>query len=145
MTELDRALRVSRRIGAPPSVVFSYLVDGARWARWQGAAAEVEAVPGGRFRMTMASGLVAEGRVVEVVPDRLVRFTWGWAGHATVPPGSTTVEIELVADGGGTLVTLTHSGLPPDERPIHVAGWEHYLPRLAEVSEGRDPGVDPGP
>ena len=82
---------------------------------------------------------------VEVVPDRLVRFTWGWSGHPSVPPGSTTVEIELEIDGDGTLLTLTHSGLPPDERAIHRTGWDHYVPRLAEVAEGGDPGVDPGP
>ena len=145
MTDVERALRVERRIAAPPSVVFAYLTDGAKWARWQGATAEVEPVPGGRFRMTMPSGLVAEGRFLEVVPDRLVRFSWGWAGHPTVPPGSTTVAIELVADGAGTLLTLTHSGLPPDEQAVHLGGWDHYLPRLAAASEGRDPGVDPGP
>ena len=145
MTEIAGALRLSRRIAARPSVVFGYLTDAGRWTRWQGAAAEVEAVPGGRFRVTMPTGLVAEGRFVEVVPDRLVRFTWGWSGHPSVPPGSTSVEIELVADGDGTLLTLTHSGLPPDERSIHQIGWDHYLPRLAAASAGRDPGVDPGP
>jgi hypothetical protein len=25
----------------------------------------------------------------------------------------------------------------------HSTGWDHYLPRLAETAEGRDPGPDP--
>jgi uncharacterized protein YndB with AHSA1/START domain len=141
----EPALRVERRVAAAPAVVYEYLTDAERWARWQGADAELEAVPGGRFRMTMADGLTAEGCFLELVPDRRVVFTWGWNGNEALPPGSSTVEIELVPDGEGTLVRLTHRGLPATERPIHDAGWRHYLPRLAVVAEGRDPGVDPGP
>lgn len=145
MTGTETSVRVERRIAARPSVVFAYLTESARWARWQGTSADIEPRVGGRFRMTMVNGLVAEGRFVELVPDRRVRFTWGWQGHPSVPPGSSTVEIDLVDDGDGTLLTLTHSGLPPDERPVHATGWAHYLPRLATVAEGRDPGTDPGP
>jgi hypothetical protein len=62
-----------------------------------------------------------------------------------VPPGSTTVEVELLADAGGTLVRLTHRGLPPGEVENHQAGWSHYLVRLSTVAEGGDPGSDSGP
>ncbi len=95
--------------------------------------------------MTMGNGMVATGRFTELVDDRRVVFTWGWEGHPTVPPGSTTVTIELVPEGESTRVVLTHSGLPVDEIPMHTAGWNHYLPRLVLVAEGIDPGVDPGP
>jgi uncharacterized protein YndB with AHSA1/START domain len=93
----------------------------------------------------MGSGMAARGRFLELVPDVRVVFTWGWEGSAALPPGSTTVEIELVPDGDGTLVRLTHRDLPADERAVHEAGWAHYLPRLALAAEGGDPGVDPGP
>jgi len=26
---------------------------------------------------------------------------------------------------------------------FHATGWDHFLPRLVEVAEGRDPGPDP--
>lgn len=138
----ERPLRVERRIAATPAQVYPYLTDAGLWARWQGASAQIEAAPGGRFRMELADGPAAEGRFVELVPDRRVVFTWGWSGSATVPPGSSTVEIELHADAEGTLVVLTHRGLPPEEHPTHAAGWDHYLPRLAAVAEGGDPGPD---
>jgi len=138
-------LRVERRVAAPPAAIYAYLTESERWARWQGAGADVDAVPGGRFRMTMGNGMAAEGCFLELVPGKRVVFTWGWLGNETLPPGSSTVEIELVPDGEGTLVRLTHRGLPADERQIHQAGWRHYLPRLALVAEGGDPGVDPGP
>ena len=139
------ALVVERRIAASPSAVYAYLTDSVRWARWQGASAEIEAVPGGAFRMRMGNGMLAEGRFVTLVPDERVEFTWGWHGHSSVPPGSTTVAVELLADAGGTLVRLTHRGLPPAEIGSHETGWRHYLPRLAVAAEGRDPGTDPGP
>lgn len=142
---VDDVLRVDRRIAARPSDVYAYLTDSVRWARWQGVGAEIDPVPGGRFRMTMAGGAVAEGAFVQLVPDTRVVFTWGWRGSLTVPPGSSTVEIDLAPDGDGTLLRLTHRGLLPDERPIHDIGWAHYLPRLAAVARGEDPGPDPAP
>jgi uncharacterized protein YndB with AHSA1/START domain len=143
MTEdRDGALHVERRISALPSDVYSYLTDSVRWARWQGETAEIDPTPGGVFRMMMADGTTAEGRFVQLVPDARVVFTWGWQGSPTVPPGSSTVEIELAPDGDGTLLRLTHRGLPPDDQPIHAAGWELYLPRLAIVAIGGDPGRD---
>jgi hypothetical protein len=61
-----------------------------------------------------------------------------------VPPGSSTVEIELVAEGGGTKLRFTHRDLPGAETvESHAVGWDHYLPRLVAVAAGSDPGVDP--
>jgi uncharacterized protein YndB with AHSA1/START domain len=139
------AIRVDRHVKAPPHAIYAHLTDGALWARWQGAESEIEAVPGGLFRMTMANGQVAEGRFIDLVPDRRVVFTWGWNGHPSVPAGSSTVEIELIPEAAGTLVRLTHRGLPPDDVASHEIGWGHYLPRLAAAAEGADPGPDLGP
>jgi len=138
-------IRVERRIAARPAVVYAYLTDSVKWARWQGSIATVEPRPGGRFEMTLGDGTIAEGRFVSLEPDRRVVFTWGWRGHQTVPSGSTTVEVELAQDGDGTLVRLTHRGLPREDQPLHLIGWDHYLPRLATVAEGGDPGPDVQP
>jgi uncharacterized protein YndB with AHSA1/START domain len=138
-------VHVERHVSAPPAVVYAYLTQSERWARWQGADADVDAVPGGDFRMTMGNGMVAEGRFVELVQDERVVFTWGWLGNEALPPGSSTVEIELVPDGDGTLIRLWHRDLPPENVPQHEVGWSHYVPRLAAASEGADPGPDPGP
>ena len=51
--------------------------------------------------------------------------------------------ITLVPRGDATIVTLRHLGLPDDHHPQHTEGWQHYLKRLSQVSEGRDPGTDP--
>lgn len=142
---MTRPIVVTRLIAAPPKVVYSYLTEAARWMRWQGAEATIEARPGGIFVMKMPDGAIARGQFVELVPEERVVFTWGWVDHPGVPPGSSTVQIEISADGDGSLVTLTHSDLPPDEVENHTLGWSHYLPRLATVAEGRDIEPDRGP
>jgi uncharacterized protein YndB with AHSA1/START domain len=96
--------------------------------------------------MRMGDGREAAGRVVDVLPGRRITFTWGWTDEPeTLPPGSTTVQIELIEDGGGTLIRLTHRDLPDAAAPMHEAGWQHYVGRLAVVAGGADPGPDPGP
>jgi uncharacterized protein YndB with AHSA1/START domain len=139
---VDGDIRLERRIDAPADVVYAYLTDGPKWARWQGIAVDAQPRPGGGYAVTMPNGQVASGYFVELVPNRRVVFTWGWVGDGALPPGSSTVEIELVAEGEQTLVRLTHRGLPPPALEIHVAGWEHYLPRLALVVTGEEAGPD---
>jgi uncharacterized protein YndB with AHSA1/START domain len=133
-------LIVERRVAVPPERVFAYFSDSAKWTAWQGAEAEIDLRPGGVWRVNVTGDGFASGRVVEVVPNRRVVFTWGWEAGPPVPPGSTTVTIDLVPDGDGTMIRLTHSDLPLDQVEIHRAGWEHYASRLAAVAEGREPG-----
>lgn len=133
-------LVVERRVAVPPERVFRYFTEPDKWLAWQGTDAEIELVAGGVWRVNVTGEGFASGHVVEVIENERVVFTWGWEQGPPVPPGSTTVAIELVPDGDGTLIRLTHSALPPDQMEIHRYGWEHYATRLAAVSEGRDPG-----
>lgn len=142
---MTQPITVTREIAAPPEVVYGYLTQSAKWARWQGAEATIEARPGGMFLMKMPDGATARGEFVELVPHQKVVFTWGWIDHPGVPPGSSTVEVAILDTEGGSRVTITHSGLPADEVEIHSLGWEHYFPRLAAAAEGADLGPDQGP
>jgi activator of Hsp90 ATPase-like protein len=62
-----------------------------------------------------------------------------------VPPGSSLIEIDLIDhEPDGTLLRMTHSGLPNAAACAnHEKGWIHYLGRLAEAAAGGDPGPDP--
>lgn len=126
---------LERVIGAPPAVVYAYLTEADKWVLWQGTAATLDPRPGGTLVISMDNGMEVHGEFVELEPGRRVVFTWGWKGHAEVPPGSSTVEIVLVATSTGTHLTLTHSGLPDGEIPAHTAGWEMHLPLLGEAAE----------
>jgi uncharacterized protein YndB with AHSA1/START domain len=136
---------VTRRIAAAPATVFSFFTDVERWTSWQGVDGEIDASPGGVFRIRMPGAQVASGEFVELVPDRRIVFTWGWEGDGSpVAPGSTTVVIELEPDEDGTLVRLTHTGLaPPPVAEHHREGWVLYLERLRIRAEGSDPGPAP--
>jgi uncharacterized protein YndB with AHSA1/START domain len=135
---------VTRLIAASPATVFSFFTDAERWTSWQGVDGEIDARPGGIVRITMPGGQVASGRFVEVIPEERLVFTWGWEGDAPpVPPGSTTVLIELEPDQAGTMLRLTHSALaPPPVAEHHRDGWERYLERLRVRAAGGDPGPD---
>ena len=132
-------------IAAPPSTVYKYLTDSEKWSLWQGSSATLDARPGGIFSMVMGNGMNARGQFVELVQDERVVFTWGWIDRPGIPPGSTTVQIDLKEDIGGTLLVLTHREVPDDEAALQKMGWTHYLPRLAVVAVGEDPGPDSGP
>ena len=138
-------ITLEQRIKAPPSIVYAYLTDADRWQRWQGVGATIDARVGGVFSMLMANGMNALGEFVELVPDRRVVFTWGWIGLPELPPGSTTVEIDLRPDGEETVLVLTHRSIPDGQAPSQRMGWTHYLPRLAMAAGGQDPGEDSGP
>ncbi|HKE74634.1 MAG TPA: SRPBCC domain-containing protein [Acidimicrobiales bacterium] len=131
MTEADR-FATEVRIAATPEAVFPYLTDPALMVRWMGEWADLVPSPGGTFAVDI-QGNPVRGEFVAVEPPHRLVFTWGMAG-SDVPPGSSTVEITLRPDGDGTVVALVHRDLPPGQVADHGTGWDHYLPRLAEVA-----------
>ena len=140
---IERQLRIAAR----PEIVFNLLTDAQQVLRWQGIEAELEPRPGGVYRVKLNTlGQCTAGRFVEVIPHTRIVFTWGWDPLLfPIPPGSTTVEITLRAEGTETVLHLRHSGLPnvPAVTESHGAGWQHYLNRLAMLAEGHDLPYDP--
>jgi len=106
--------------------------------------ADLDAQPGGSLRWTHLNGDSVIGEFLELLPDRRIVFTYGWDREDVgIPPGSTTVEIDLLPRGGGTELRLVHRGLSGPMTEAHDGGWSNYLARLAALAEGRDPGPDP--
>jgi uncharacterized protein YndB with AHSA1/START domain len=132
------------RIAARPETVFPFFTDPVQMVKWKGVEAELEPRPGGIYRVNVTGRQVARGEYVEIVPHSRVVFTWGWEGEGgPIRPGQSTVVVDLIPDGDGTLVRLTHRDLPVEARGNHAEGWEHFLPRLAVAAAGGDPGADP--
>lgn len=129
-------------IAARPEIVFSFFTDPEKMVRWLGIRATLNARPGGVCHIHINEREMVGGEYLEVVPYSRVVFTWGWEG-SPVPLGSTTVEITLQPEAGGTRLSLRHLGIPAEQREFQAAGWDHTLARLVIVAEGGDPGPDP--
>jgi len=126
-------------IAATPETVFSFFVDPTKMVRWKGIRAELDPRPGGIYRVDINGHDIARGEYVEILPYSRIVFTWGWEGeNSPLPPGSSTVEINLTREGEGTRVLLRHLGLPAALKEVHAEGWDNYLPRLSQAAEGRE-------
>lgn len=71
-------------------------------------------------------------RIVELDPPRTIAWIW------SEPDGSQAshVRFELAADGEGTQLTLTHSGLPIDEAKGVDSGWHAHLEAIEDAADG---------
>ena len=117
--------------------MFAYLTDSRRFVTWMGVGAELDARPGGRYRIDVDGEHIASGQYEVVDPPRRLVMSWGWEGHPTVPPGSTTVEITLTPENDATVLRLRHLGLPDEgERRQHSDGWQLYTNQLTGVTIG---------
>jgi uncharacterized protein YndB with AHSA1/START domain len=148
---MNESLLVRRelQIEAPRATVFAFLTDPEKILRWMGTDVTAEAHPGGLYLIKGVGGSrarVARGAFREVVPVHRLAYSFGWEEDEEVPPGSGLIEIDLIERDGGTLLRLTHSGLPNVAQCAgHHKGWAHYLGRLGIAAAGRNPGIDRGP
>jgi uncharacterized protein YndB with AHSA1/START domain len=129
-----RLVSYQTTIAAPIEVVWEHLTTAAGLVRWIGPDATAEPVPGGVLRWTHPNGATVVGRFVELIPHRRVVFTYGWEdARMSVPPESTTVEIDLVEEGGATTLRLAHHGLPHRAVDDHERGWNYFLGALRDT------------
>ena len=137
-------VRRETHIAAPAATVFAFLTDPEKIIRWMGTEATMEAHPGGLYLINGVGARSARGAFREVVPVHRLAYSFGWEGDELVAPGSSLIEIDLIdQDDGGTLLRMTHTGLPDAEQCVrHGQGWAHYFARLAAAAAGGDPGPD---
>jgi uncharacterized protein YndB with AHSA1/START domain len=142
-------VRRETQIAAPPATVFAFLTDPEKILNWMGTEATAQPHPGGLYLLKGVGGQrarVARGAFREVVPVHRLAYSFGWEEDHEVPPGSSLIEIDLIERDGGTLLRMTHSGLPNEAQCAgHNRGWAHYLGRLTVAAAGGNPGIDQGP
>jgi uncharacterized protein YndB with AHSA1/START domain len=136
VTDIDTTVvEQTLRIAARPETVWQYWTDPQLIRDWWGAA-DLDPRPGGTCRIESASGGVMRGEFLELVPYERIVFSFGWEptdGAPPIPPGSTRVEVSLVAHEGDTVVTVRHT-IPADQAELHRSGWAAHLPLLAAAA-----------
>jgi len=129
-------------IPVDPDAAFELITQPERLRRWKTVAARVDLRVGGEYRWTITPGHSAMGSFTEIEPGKRIVYTWGWQGDAGLPPGASTVTVNLEAVEGGTTVQLIHEGLTEQQEVGHAEGWNHFLERLVQLAANGDAGPD---
>ena len=109
MTTPTTLYETELRIAARPQTVFDCLTKRELYQQWMGRDVTLEAREGGLFRVDV-HGNVARGEYLTLEPPTRLVWSWGWEedGHP-LPPGASTVEITLRADGDGTVLRMVRA------------------------------------
>ncbi len=120
-------------IDAAPERLFDYFTDPDLFVQWQGSEAEFELRPGGLYRVAYGTMAVISGEFVEI--DRPNRLVYMRRLNSVDGPVS-RVEIDFVAERGGTRVSVVHTDFAPDEGVEW--GWPHFLGQLESLLSALD-------
>jgi uncharacterized protein YndB with AHSA1/START domain len=139
-------------VALPVARVWRAFAESEERSQWEADPFEIEARPGGRVHWELP-GMACEGRVVEVVPERLLVHTERSGPHA-----ETRVSVAFEPVPGGTRVTLVHEGFAGPEAGALAAasteqGWdlaladlfvwlERGVPARRFVRRWMDPGLE---
>lgn len=142
-------------IAAPPSRVFTALIDPAQLMQWFNDATcpvkywKMDAQPGGAYSYeTEKTSIVINGirqfkcygEILEIDPPRLLVYTWIGNWHVDKQI-RTVVRWDLTPTPAGTHVRVTHSGLAqePVARKDYSGGWVGVIQNLKTFTEkGKD-------
>lgn len=131
-------LRLVRRYPVAPAKVWRAWTDPVALARWWGPAeadtarcAELDLRVGGRYRIEFGapdgSQHEAWGEYLELVPERLLVFSWNRRG---LPEAQSQVRVELIALDDGTELRFEQAFASVAMRDDHEIGW---LPTFAKL------------
>ena len=127
-------LRFERQLFHPVEKVWAALTTPAQLAQWF-APGEMDLTLGGRVYLAFTDGDgVVDGRVTALAPPALLEFTWTDDGKDLG-----IVRWELIGDGGGTRLVLTHT-VPEAARDFGLpalAGWHTLLEQLVALLAGQ--------
>jgi uncharacterized protein YndB with AHSA1/START domain len=134
-------ITVSRAVPGSPDQVFAAWVEVDRLAAWwwpqlAGTTYDVEARPGGRFRIqSPVIGATVSGTYTEVDPPRRLAFTWVWQDDGQPASGEDTVVVTFEPDDEATTVTVAHTSAEHTPEGDAERGWSDVMDRLVAVAQ----------
>ncbi len=121
--------------GAEPGAVWRLWTEPSGLTSWWPDEADVDEGAGTLHLSWPRMDWHLRGRIRDWQPPHRLTFTWRWDHEPDLPERTVTVELEALADGVGTLLTLEHrtygdTGVEAADRQSHIDGWDYFLPRL---------------
>jgi len=142
-------IRLHRVFRAPPNRVYRAFIDPDAMARWLpphgflGKVHEIDARPGGRYRMSFTNfgtGTTHSfgGVYTELVPDQRIAYTDRFDDPNL--PGEMAVTVTLRQVLCGTEIHIEQTGVPEAIPPeMCYLGWQESLGQLARLVEPEIP------
>jgi len=134
--DTDRVLRLTRHFDASPERVFDAWLDPATAGRWlfatptgQMTCVQIDARVGGKFCLIRRDDGDVEhiGEYLEIDRPRRLVFSFKVPKYSAE---TTIVSIDIVPEGGGCKVSLTHQGVLPEWTDRTRQGWSMILDNL---------------
>ncbi len=116
-------------IEAPPSRVWSALIEPALLARWLGPNAVVRPKTGGRFSSTLDPGIEREALIDIFEPNRRLRLVYMAPPALPAYEGAVVDDFLIEPEAATTIVRLLGSGIPEGKL------WDGYYMKLRTNSE----------
>jgi uncharacterized protein YndB with AHSA1/START domain len=117
-----------RRLDAPPERVWRALTDPEELAGWL-APTEIDLRVGGQILISFGDAQ-ERGTIQELREPEVLAYTWNESKTDSL------VRFELIPDGRGTHLTLTHTFEGDVDLPSYGGGWHHHLEVLAGQVSG---------
>lgn len=138
----EGTITISRTVPAPPERVFDAWTDMTRLAAWwwpqlAGTTYDVDARPGGRFRISSAAiGVTVWGVYTAVDRPRRLVFTWHWEDDGDAEAVvEDTVAVTFEPRGDDTVVTVAHTSGAHVPEGGAEQGWQDVMDRLVRLHE----------
>ena len=119
---MPKTIQQTVRFPAPPEELFDSYLDPARHAAMTGQPAQISARPGGEFR---AFDGRLSGRIVAVIPKRLIVQTWR-VHHWTKEDTDSILVLAFSGDRGYGQIDLIHVNVADHDVQGVTEGWEKY-------------------